>query len=301
MKSLLLACAIATGCTACLPTGDVGGLWRAPIADMPFEAGQTSGGVAGSDGLFVMGGYYPQLTEMPLARLDLHTFEWSSRAALVSTAGSRVIGGGTVLDSVPYACVFETDLASNSLRCAHYDSGTNIWVDVQRPPSVFEQSFLMSALDGLVYLTLSQRTLVLDPTTSTWTEGPSLNFSTQTGVLVAHDGKLYRFSARAGFGSNELEVLDPVAGVWQTLAPPPDDLTLEFGGVSLGGRIWLHRADELITFDPADGSYADVVKLRASRPGTSLVGGADTLFVAGGNDPGGAIGIYLRTIEGFTP
>lgn len=300
--AVLAAIVLAVTGTACLPTEEADSLWRAPIADMPFTAAYSTGGAVGTDSLFAMGGFAPGLTEMPLARLDLQTLTWSPRAALVSTAGSRVIGSGTISGDVPYACVFEVDLASNSLRCARYDDDADLWIDLPRPPMVFEQDFGLGALDGILFLALSRRVLTFDPaTSSTWSEGSGFAVSREV-VLVPHEGLLYRFNG--GNSSNrQIEAFDPVLGSWATLGDVPAGMILGRGGFSLDGRIWLIRGapGTLVTYDPADGSFVDVAPLRTTREGVSLIGGGDTLFLTNGNDVGAPLGVYLPTVEGYVP
>jgi N-acetylneuraminic acid mutarotase len=169
-----------------------------------------------------------------------------------------------------------------------------------------------AVLDGLVYLVggaglgggYLDATLVYDPATDSYSEGPPLPTTRDHLSVVAHEGRIYALVGRSNAGGawddiEAVEAWDVANGTWMRLADAPLGRGGQGAGVLADGRIALvggERAEGEFTvfdaahaYDPATDAWTELPPLPQPLHGMAAGSWEGTLYLMGGATLDGGI------------
>jgi N-acetylneuraminic acid mutarotase len=292
-----------------------GGTWTTK-APMPTPRTHLAAGVAklasGQQLFYAIGGFDPN--SGPVATVEVYDFatnSWSTRAplpvALINTNGVGTIGGklylsGGVVDGVGH---------QRSLYV--YNPDQNRWQQKADMPKRTAQG-VTGVIGGKLYVLVGscadcasptpRKLFRYDPGTDKWTgalpSSPNVHVGGAGGVI---NGKFYVAGGRRrdGRDSDQLDVYDPVANTWSTLAPMPTARSGMAAAV-LGGKLYVIGHGNVEPGEPQNQVEAyDPVRDRwitkASLPGVGrgdlaagriTVDGRGVILAVGGTDVEGS-------------
>jgi N-acetylneuraminic acid mutarotase len=156
-------------------------------------------------------------------------------------------------------------------------------------------------LDGKVYTVGGRdaadlvRAAVYDPETQAWSTLPNLPTGREKPQAAAVGGKLYVFGGWASTGTPvaTVDVFDPAAGSWSTLAATNPQPRAAAGVAVVDGTVYLvggcvtsacATSNRTISFDPESGSFAEVAPYPHAVAWMSCGGVAGHAYCAGGID-----------------
>ncbi|MTK00623.1 S8 family serine peptidase [Micromonospora sp. CP22] len=148
------------------------------------------------------------------------------------------------------------------------------WSEIAKlPAAIYDNAAVW--LDGKIYSVgggggtgTERKVWAYDPGPGAWTALPDLPTVRSKPAAVAADGKLY---VLGGWGADDapvatVDVFDPVAGTWSTLAGATNPAPVAAAGTAVvGGKVYLvggcadatcTDSDKLVVFDPATGSFS---------------------------------------------
>ena len=189
-----------------------------------------------------------------------------------------------------------------------YDIASDTWTLGADLPVGTDHAWA-AALGGRVYAGAgtSRRVFSYDPGTDAWIDvAPSAFFHGGTAAAAVIDGRIYVAGGTGGgMAGNELEVYDPAANRWTTLAPMGCARNHTAGGVIdgllyvAGGRPGNQTCVE--AYDPASDTWTRKASMPTGRSGIAGAVVGSCLYIFGGegnaSDPNG----IFHEVEAYDP
>lgn len=228
---------------------------------------------------------------LPGAGLAAPLGAWSTLAPM-PTARQEI--SVSVLDGKVFVIAGYDTQGASTATVEVYDPRTNAWRNAAPLPIVTNHN-AAATVNGRLYAFggTTPRAFVYDAGRDAWTEVASMRYSHGgTPAVAVIAGKLY---VAGGTGSDmvghELEVYDPAADRWQTLAPMGVPRNHTAGGAIgsrfyvVGGRGNPHASTAHEVYDPTANVWTTRAPLPTGRSGIAagVVGGR--LYVFGGEIP----------------
>ena len=176
-----------------------------------------------------------------------------------------------------------------------------IWQTLAKMPTS-RSEMSGEVIDGRIYVPggwgngYSQSTVleIYDPTTNSWTRGADLPVHVNHHATAVYHNDLYVFSPEA-----IALRYDPLADVWQELAPMPE-ARWAGAAATLGEHIYFlggsSSSSDLLRYDPAADSWTRLAPLLQSREHTQAVALDGKLYALGGRWDRG-----LNSVERYNP
>ncbi len=154
---------------------------------------------------------------------------------------------------------------------------------------------------------------VYDPTTSSWTLGPTAPAALHHSVAIPVDGRLFLIGGeRLGAGTGQPEIylddvyeLDVAAGAWLPRASMPTARSGGGAGV-IEGKIYVAggrppRGNDFAVYDPVADEWEELPDLPTARNHLAVDAIGGKLYVAGGRFDAGTGGALTAVLEIFDP
>jgi N-acetylneuraminic acid mutarotase len=189
-----------------------------------------------------------------------------------------------------------------------YDTVSNAWSLGPDLPVDTDHAWSVS-VNGRLYVGggRTSRVFFYDSVSAAWTEvAPSTFVHGGTPAAVVLDDLIYVAGGAGGaMAGNELEVYDPTADRWRTLAPMSCARNHTAGGV-IGGKLYVAggrpgNQDCLEVYDPDADTWARKAPMPTGRSGVAGAAVSDCLYVFGGEgNPADPNGIFHQ-VEAYDP
>jgi N-acetylneuraminic acid mutarotase len=189
-----------------------------------------------------------------------------------------------------------------------FDTATGVWSLGADLPEETDHAWGV-ALDGRVYVGggTTSRVFSYDPASNAWTEVASSAFvHGGTPAAAVIDGRIYVAGGTGGgMSGNELEVYDPMANAWSTLAPMSCARNHTGGGI-IGGKLYVAGGRPgsqtcLEAYDPQANAWTRKAEMPTGRSGVAAAAVESCLYVFGGegnaSDPNG----IFPQVEAYEP
>ena len=200
-----------------------------------------------------------------------------------------------VLDGKVFVLAGYDTLGASTATVEVYDPRTDTWRSAA-PLPVATNHNAAATVNGRLYAFggTTPRAFVYDPARDAWSEVASMTYQHGgTPAVGVIGGKLYvAGGAGPGMVGNEVEVYDPSANAWRTLAPMSVPRNHTAGGV-IGGRLYVvggrgdpRAATALEAYETTTNAWTTRAPMPTGRSGIAAGVVAGRLYVFGGELPG---------------